>query len=102
MLTTFNAFMVLGNFALIASIDLKEVNAWFLIVYADACEWVELPNVSGIILFADGVYLASKAYAAGGRYIKKMSDYCKCCSYKVSKKNGSDACPFHYLLLGTF
>jgi deoxyribodipyrimidine photolyase-related protein len=89
--------MVLGNFALLAGIDPKEVNEWFLIVYADAYEWVELPNVSGMILFADGGYLASKPYAAGGSYINKMSDYCKSCSYKVTKKNGMDACPFNYL-----
>ena len=89
--------MVLGNFALLAGIDPKEVNEWFLIVYADAYEWVELPNVSGMILFADGGYLASKPYAAGGSYISKMSDYCKNCSYKVTKKNGPDACPFNYL-----
>lgn len=89
--------MVLGNFALLAGIDPKYVNEWFLIVYADAYEWVELPNVSGMVLFADGGYLASKPYAAGGSYINKMSDYCKGCSYKVSKKNGPDACPFNYL-----
>lgn len=89
--------MVLGNFALLAGIDPKQVNEWFLIVYADAYEWVELPNVSGMILFADGGYLASKPYAAGGSYINKMSNYCKNCSYKVTKKNGSDACPFNYL-----
>ena len=89
--------MVLGNFALLAGIDPKDVNEWFLIVYADAYEWVELPNVSGMVLFADGGYLASKPYAAGGSYINKMSDYCKSCSYKVTKKNGSDACPFNYL-----
>ncbi len=89
--------MVLGNFALLARVDPKQVNEWFLIVYADAYEWVELPNVSGMILFADGGYLASKPYAAGGSYINKMSDYCKNCSYKVTKKNGSDACPFNYL-----
>lgn len=89
--------MVLGNFALIAGIDPKHVNEWFLIVYADAYEWVELPNVSGMILFADGGYLASKPYAAGGNYINKMSDYCKNCSYTVTKKNGPDACPFNYL-----
>jgi deoxyribodipyrimidine photolyase-related protein len=89
--------MVLGNFALLAGIDPKEVNEWFLIVYADAYEWVELPNVSGMILFADGGYLASKPYAAGGNYINKMSDYCKNCNYKVTKKNGPDACPFNYL-----
>ena len=89
--------MVLGNFALLAGIDPKHVNEWFLIVYADAYEWVELPNVSGMILFADGGYLASKPYAAGGSYINKMSDYCKNCSYKVKDKNGADACPFNYL-----
>ena len=89
--------MVLGNFALLAGIDPREVNEWFLVVYADAYEWVELPNVSGMILFADGGYLASKPYAAGGSYISKMSDYCRNCSYKVSKKNGADACPFNYL-----
>ena len=89
--------MVLGNFALLAGIDPKEVNEWFLIVYADAYEWVELPNVSGMILFADGGYLASKPYAAGGNYINKMSNYCKNCSYKVTKKNDSEVCPFNYL-----
>lgn len=89
--------MVLGNFALLTGIDPKYVNEWFLIVYAVAYEWVEIPNVSGMILFADGGYLASKTYAAGRNYINKMSDYCKNCSYKVSKKNGSDACPFNYL-----
>lgn len=89
--------MVLGNFALIAGIDPKHVNEWFLIVFADAYEWVELPNVSGMILFADGGYLASKPYAAGGSYINKMSDYCESCAYKVREKNGSDACPFNYL-----
>ena len=89
--------MVLGNFALLAGIDPKQVNEWFLIVYADAYEWVELPNVSGMILFADGGYLASKPYAAGGNYINKMSNYCKNCSYKVTKKSSKDACPFNYL-----
>jgi deoxyribodipyrimidine photolyase-related protein len=89
--------MVLGNFALIAGLSPKEVNEWFLIVYADAYEWVELPNVSGMVLFADGGYLASKPYAAGGGYVNKMSNYCKSCVYKVIQKNGPDACPFNYL-----
>lgn len=57
-----------------------------LVVYADAYEWVEMPNVSGMILYADGGYLASKPYIAGGAYINRMSDYCKTCSYKMSKK----------------
>jgi deoxyribodipyrimidine photolyase-related protein len=89
--------MVLGNFALISGLDPKEVNNWYLTVYADAHEWVELPNVSGMVLFADGGFLSSKPYAASGSYINKMSDYCKSCAYDVNKKNGPDACPFNYL-----
>jgi deoxyribodipyrimidine photolyase-related protein len=89
--------MVLGNFSLLAGISPMAVNEWFLIVYADAYEWVEMPNVTGMVLFADGGYLASKPYAAGGGYINKMSDYCENCSFKVSKKNGPQACPFNYL-----
>ena len=89
--------MVLGNFALIAGIDPRQVNEWFMVVYADAYQWVELPNVTGMILFADGGLLGSKPYAAGGAYINRMSDYCKGCKYKVTKKNGPEACPFNYL-----
>ena len=89
--------MVLGNFALIAGLDPDEVNNWYMLVYADAYEWVELPNVTGMILFADGGLLASKPYAASGAYINKMSNYCGSCKYKVSKKNGPEACPFNYL-----
>jgi len=89
--------MVIGNFALITGLDTHEVNEWYMIVYADAYQWVELPNVTGMILFADGGVLGSKPYAASGAYINKMSDYCKGCRYKVSKKNGPEACPFNYL-----
>ncbi|WP_027835344.1 cryptochrome/photolyase family protein [Maritalea myrionectae] len=89
--------MVLGNFALLAGIDPKQVNEWYLIVYADAFEWVELPNVTGMILYADGGMLASKPYAASGAYINRMSNYCENCSYKVTQKNGPKACPFNYL-----
>jgi deoxyribodipyrimidine photolyase-related protein len=89
--------MVLGNFALLAGIAPHEVNEWFLSVYADAFEWVEMPNVTGMILFADGGFLGSKPYAASGNYINRMSDYCSRCTYKVTKKTGSDACPFNYL-----
>ncbi len=89
--------MVLGNFALIAGLAPDQVNEWYHLVYADAYEWVELPNVSGMVLFADGGWLASKPYAASGVYINKMSDYCSDCSYKVSVKNGPKACPFNYL-----
>ncbi|MEM1243214.1 MAG: cryptochrome/photolyase family protein [Pseudomonadota bacterium] len=89
--------MVLGNFALISGIDPKYVNEWYLIVYADAYQWVELPNVTGMILFADGGFMASKPYAAGGAYINKMSNYCKNCHYKVTEKTNDKACPFNYL-----
>ena len=89
--------MVLGNFALLAGIDPDQVNDWFMIVYADAYEWVELPNVTGMALYADGGLLASKPYAAGGAYINKMSNYCQGCSFNVKEKSGKDACPFNYL-----
>ena len=89
--------MVLGNFALIAGIKPKEVNEWFLSVYADAYEWVELPNVSGMALFADGGIMASKPYASSGAYINRMSNYCKDCHYDVKEKIGKKACPFNYL-----
>jgi deoxyribodipyrimidine photolyase-related protein len=89
--------MVLGNFALLAGLDPDEVNEWYLIVYADAYQWVELPNVTGMILFADEGLLGSKPYAASGAYINKMSDYCRNCEYSVSTKTGTKACPFNYL-----
>lgn len=89
--------MVLGNFALLAAIDPKQVNEWFLIVYADAYEWVELPNVSGMALFADGGQMSSKPYAASGSYINKMSNYCGSCAYNVKQRTGESACPFNYL-----
>lgn len=89
--------MVIGNFCLLAGIDPLFVNEWYLIVYADAYEWVEMPNVTGMILYADGGVVASKPYAAGSNYINKMSDYCKNCKYSPSQKTGEGACPFNYL-----
>ena len=89
--------MVLGNFALLAGIDPRDVQDWYLAVYADAYEWVEMPNVVGMILYADGGNLATKPYAASGNYINKMSDYCKGCRYSVSKKTGEGSCPFNSL-----
>ncbi|BBO27792.1 cryptochrome/photolyase family protein [Alteromonas sp. I4] len=89
--------MVIGNFSLLAGLDPVAVNEWYLLVYADAYDWVEMPNVSGMILFADGGKLASKPYVASGQYINRMSDYCKNCGYSVSKKTGPKACPFNYL-----
>ncbi|ADM10695.1 hypothetical protein PB2503_13289 [Parvularcula bermudensis HTCC2503] len=89
--------MVTGNFALLAGVVPAEIEEWYLIVYADAYEWVELPNVRGMAIFADGGVFASKPYAASGSYINRMSDYCKSCTYSVSKKIGEGACPFNYL-----
>ncbi len=89
--------MVLGNFALLAGIEPRAVQDWYLVVYADAYEWVEMPNVAAMILYADGGKLASKPYAASGNYINKMSDYCKKCRYSVSKKTGEGSCPFNSL-----
>ena len=89
--------MVIGNFSLLAGLDPKEVQDWFLAVYADAFEWVELPNVSGMALFADGGVMASKPYAASGAYIDRMSDYCQGCTYSPKERTGSKACPFNYL-----
>lgn len=89
--------MITGNFALLAGIDPDEVNAWYLMVYADAFEWVELPNTHGMALFADGGIMASKPYAASGAYIDRMSDYCAGCAYDVKLKSGPKACPFNYL-----
>ncbi len=89
--------MVTGNFALLAGIDPKEVCAWYLAVYADAYEWVELPNTHGMALFADGGVLASKPYAASGKYIVRMSDYCRRCRYDVHATGGDNACPFNAL-----
>lgn len=89
--------MITGNFALLAGIDPYEVHEWYLAVYADAYEWVELPNTLGMSLFGDGGLLASKPYAASGNYINKMSDYCKGCAYDVKQRVGPNACPFNYL-----
>ena len=89
--------MVLGNFALLAGVAPREVQDWYLLVYADAYEWVELPNVHGMVLFADGGLLGSKPYAASGAYIDRMSDYCGGCAYDVKAKAGEKACPFNYL-----
>jgi deoxyribodipyrimidine photolyase-related protein len=89
--------MVTGNFALLAGIEPAQVEDWYLSVYADAFEWVELPNTHGMALFADGGILGSKPYVASGNYIRRMSDYCGSCKYDVQEKVGADACPFNLL-----
>ena len=85
--------MVTGNFALLAEILPKEVCDWYLAVYVDAIEWVELPNTAGMALFAKGPRFTSKPYIASGAYIKRMSNYCDGCSYKPSERYGDGACP---------
>lgn len=89
--------MITGNFAMLVGVAPDEINAWYMGVYGDAYEWVELPNTHGMAIFADGGVMASKPYAASGAYINRMSNYCDSCSYSVTKKNGPKACPFNYL-----
>ncbi|MBL6761451.1 MAG: cryptochrome/photolyase family protein [PS1 clade bacterium] len=89
--------MVTGNFALLAGIAPAAVNRWYLEVYADAFEWVQLPNTHGMALFADGGLVGSKPYAASGAYINRMSDHCSSCTYNVKQAHGDTACPFNYL-----
>ena len=89
--------MVTGNFCLLTGIAPDEVDAWYLGIYIDALQWVELPNTRGMALHADGGIVGSKPYAAGGNYIKTMSDYCTSCHYDVKRKTGADACPFNSL-----
>lgn len=89
--------MITGNFALLLGVTPIEVCDWYLAVYADAYEWVELPNTLGMAIFADGGFLASKPYAASGAYINRMSNFCQNCHFNVKEKLGSTACPFNYL-----
>lgn len=89
--------MVIGNFALLAQSDPDAVDAWYLGVYIDAIEWVEMPNTRGMSQWADGGIIATKPYIASGNYINKMSDYCKGCRYDVKKRTTQDACPFNSL-----
>lgn len=89
--------MVTGNFALLAGIVPSQVCDWYLSVYMDAFDWVELPNTLGMVMHADGGYLGSKPYCASGQYIKRMSDYCSGCAYNVSESTTDNACPFNAL-----
>lgn len=89
--------MVTGNFCLIAGIEPEQVDEWYLGIYIDAIEWVEMPNTRGMSQFADGGIVGSKAYAASGNYINKMSDYCKDCHYQVRESHSENACPLNAL-----
>jgi len=89
--------MVTGNFALLLGVRPREICEWYLAVYADAFDWVELPNTLGMVMFGDGGLLASKPYAASGKYIQRMGDHCANCRYAVAERTGEGACPFNAL-----
>jgi deoxyribodipyrimidine photolyase-related protein len=86
--------MVTGLFALLFGIDPKKVHEWYLAIYVDAVEWVELPNTLGMSQFGDGGIMGSKPYAASGKYIQRMSNYCSGCRYDPGDRTGEKACPF--------
>ncbi|MBC3882241.1 cryptochrome/photolyase family protein [Undibacterium sp. LX40W] len=89
--------MVIGNFSLLVGLDPKAVHQWYLGIYIDAFEWVELPNTIGMSQYADGGHLATKPYVSSAAYIDRMSDYCKGCHYNKKLRLGEDACPFNAL-----
>jgi deoxyribodipyrimidine photolyase-related protein len=89
--------MITGNFALLAALHPDQVDEWYLAVYADAYQWVEMPNTRGMALHADGGIVGSKPYAASGAYINRMSDYCGGCHYDVGDAVGERGCPFNAL-----
>ncbi len=89
--------MITGNYALLTQCHPDEVDAWYLGIYIDALEWVEITNTRGMSQWADGGIIATKPYASSGNYINKMSNYCSDCKYSVHKKTESDACPFNAL-----
>ncbi len=89
--------MITGNFATLFGMHPDQVDAWYLGIYIDAIEWVEMPNTRGMSQFADGGLIATKPYVSGGNYINKMSDYCKDCHYDIRDNNGDKACPFNSL-----
>ncbi len=89
--------MVTGNFALLAGIDPDEVDEWYLGIYIDAIEWVEITNTRGMSQFADGGIVATKPYVSSANYMNKMSHYCGQCAYDHKKKTGENACPFNSL-----
>ena len=85
--------MITGMFGITAEITPQQLCDWYLSVYADAVEWVELPNTAGMALFANGGRFTSKPYVASGAYVKRMSNYCDGCAYKPNVKSGANACP---------
>ncbi|WEN14247.1 cryptochrome/photolyase family protein [Rhodanobacter sp. AS-Z3] len=89
--------MVTGNFALLGGCDPDEVDRWYLGIYIDAFEWVELPNTRGMSQFADGGIVGSKPYAASASYIHRQSDHCQGCHYNHARRHGERACPLNSL-----
>jgi deoxyribodipyrimidine photolyase-related protein len=89
--------MVTGNFALLAGCDPDEVDRWYLGIYVDAFEWVELPNTRGMSQFADGGVLGSKPYSGSAAYVNRQSDHCKGCHYRHTLRHGERACPLNSL-----
>ncbi len=89
--------MVTGNFAIMAGLDPDEVDAWYLGIYIDALEWVQLPNTRGMSQFADGGIVGTKPYHSSAQYINKMSNYCSSCYYRFKDRTGDRACPFNSL-----
>lgn len=89
--------MITGNFALLAQVAPEEVDQWYLGIYIDAIQWVELPNTRGMSQFADGGVLATKPYVSSANYIDKMGNYCSSCHYSKTAKTGDKACPFNAL-----
>ncbi len=89
--------MVIGNFALLTQTHPDEVDNWYLGVYIDAIEWVQMPNTRGMSQYADGGIIATKPYVSSGSYINKMSNNCVKCHYNVKEKLGDNACPFNTL-----
>jgi deoxyribodipyrimidine photolyase-related protein len=89
--------MVTGNFSILAGINPDEVDAWYLGIYADALEWVQLPNTRGMSQFADGGIVGTKPYTSSAAYINKMSNYCSGCFYNFKEKFGERGCPFNTL-----
>jgi deoxyribodipyrimidine photolyase-related protein len=89
--------MITGNFALLAGVHPNEVDAWYLGIYIDALDWVEITNTRGMSQFADGGIVGSKPYVSSATYINKMSSYCTGCYYNKAKKTGDKACPFNSL-----
>ena len=90
-----NRLMVIGNFSLLAGLSPYELHQWYLGVYIDAFEWVELPNTLGMSQYADGGLLATKPYVSSAAYIDRMSDYCKGCHYDKKARTGAKACPYN-------